>query len=115
MAMRAGGGSAGSKRPSFGLAAGVNSGGAKKGKAFKLPVVPPDALLNLRFLGIVLACVSAYTLIALFSPTGVLTHAWAQRTLALAGWAAGPWCTLALCASVALYRGRKSLKIGRAH
>src|SRR5688572_16166394 len=89
------------------------SGGAaaiKKGKGFKLPVVPPDALLNLRFLGIVLACVSAYTLIALLSPTGVLTHAWAQRTLALAGWAAGPWCALALCGSLALYRGRKSLR-----
>src|SRR5688572_5491179 len=90
----------------------VSGGGAggKKGKGFKLPVVPPDALLNLRFLGIVLACVSAYTLVALLSPTGVLTRAWAERTQALAGWAAGPWCALALGASLALYRGRKSLR-----
>ena len=82
----------------------------KKGKGFKLPVVPPDALLNLRFLGILLGGVSAYTLVALLSPTGVLTHAWARQTHALAGWAAGPWCALALAASVALYRGRKSLR-----
>src|SRR5687768_3980952 len=94
----------------MGMRVSGGSAGIKKGKGFTLPVVPPDALLNLRFLGIVLACVSAYTLIALLSPTGVLTHAWAQRTLALAGWAAGPWCALALCASLALYRGRKSLR-----
>src|SRR5687768_12320703 len=94
----------------MGMRVSGGSAGIKKGKGFTLPVVPPDALLNLRFLGVVLAAVSAYTLVALLSPTGVLTHAWAKQTLALAGWAAGPWCALALAASVALYRGRKSLR-----
>ncbi|HEU5314771.1 MAG TPA: DNA translocase FtsK, partial [Chloroflexota bacterium] len=99
------GGGAAIKRASFGP-----SPGAKKGGGFKLPVIPPDALLNLRFLGIVLAGVSAYTLVALLSPTGTLTRFWAERATELAGWAAGPWSVLAGCASIALYRGRRSLR-----
>lgn len=76
----------------------------------RLPVIPPDALFNLRFLGIALTLVSGFTLVALLSPNGALTGAWAARATTLAGWAAGPWCVLALAAGVALYRGRKSLR-----
>src|SRR6266508_5535880 len=101
------GGSAALKRGGFASAGAL---GGKKGKAFRLPVIPPDALLSLKTLGILLAGVSAYTLVALLSPNGVLTPAWAQRAAELAGWAAGPWCVLALCAGLALCWGRKSLR-----
>ncbi|CAA9280453.1 MAG: DNA translocase FtsK [uncultured Chloroflexi bacterium] len=87
------------------------AGGRKKGWfRLKLPVIPPDALLSLRFVGIVLGCVSSYTLVALLSPNGLLTQGWAARTRDLAGWAAGPWCVLALIASTALYGGRRALR-----
>jgi hypothetical protein len=110
MAVQVRGGSAAIRRGGGAAVLGAGGGRKKGGFRLKLPVIPPDALLSLKFLGIVLGCVSGYTLVALVSPSGLLTKDWAARTRDLAGWAAGPWCVLALVASVALFRGRRSLR-----
>jgi DNA segregation ATPase FtsK/SpoIIIE-like protein len=82
----------------------------KRGFRLKLPVIPPDALFNLRFLGITLTAASAFTLVSLLSPGGTLTQNWAAVVQDIAGWAAAPWCVLAIAAGLAMYHGRKALR-----
>jgi len=104
MGMQVRGGSAALRRGGFTPVAG------KKRGRFKLPVIPPDAVLSLKTVGVLLACVSGFTLVALLSPNGALTGEWATRTRDLAGWAAAPWCVLAAAASALLFRGRRALR-----
>jgi S-DNA-T family DNA segregation ATPase FtsK/SpoIIIE len=58
----------------------------------------------------VLAAAGGFTLVAVASPGGSLTQRWAAQAIALAGWAAAPWCAVALAAGLALYHGRRALR-----
>ena len=73
-------------------------------------MVPPDALLNLRFLGVLCVLLGGFTLVALYSPGGTLTGTWAAQSRALAGWAAAPWCAVLIAAGSALFYGRRALR-----
>ncbi|HVG97004.1 MAG TPA: hypothetical protein VNK05_08890, partial [Chloroflexota bacterium] len=73
-------------------------------------MVPPDALLNLRFLGVLCVVLGGFTLVALYSPGGTLTGTWAAQSRALAGWAAAPWCAVLIAAGSALVYGRRALR-----
>ncbi|HEX2032719.1 MAG TPA: DNA translocase FtsK 4TM domain-containing protein [Chloroflexota bacterium] len=77
---------------------------------FKLPVIPPDALFNLRFLGVLSAACGAFTLVALASPTGAVTQAWAGQARAVTGWAAPLWSAVLVAGGVALYFKRRALR-----
>lgn len=57
-----------------------------------------------------MALASGFTLVSLVSPGGALTRDWSATTRAIAGWAAAPWCVLAIAAGLAMYHGRKSLR-----
>ena len=78
----------------------------------ELPVIPPDALFDPRIAGAALALVGAFTLVALFSPTGALTQRWAQQVGWLAGWAAAPWAVLLLTTGAGILRGHAILSRG---
>jgi DNA segregation ATPase FtsK/SpoIIIE-like protein len=75
-----------------------------------IPVIPPDALFSPRVLGAALAGFGAFTLVALLSPTGLLTAGWAQRAGAIAGWAAGPWAAVLVSGGIAFYVGRRAVR-----
>jgi DNA segregation ATPase FtsK/SpoIIIE-like protein len=76
----------------------------------ELPVIAPDALFDPRLLGGVVVVLAAFTLIALFSPGGSLTHSWAAGVVRLAGWAAAPWAAVLLAGGTALTQGRRALR-----
>jgi S-DNA-T family DNA segregation ATPase FtsK/SpoIIIE len=71
-----------------------------------LPVVSPDCLIDRRVLGSGLAALGVLTLVALFSPTGLLTRGWAMRATELAGQEAWAWSALAVAAGAALLHGQ---------
>ncbi len=71
-----------------------------------LPVLTPDCLVDRRVLGGALAALGALTLVALFSPTGLLTRGWAMRATELAGREAWAWSALAVAAGAALLHGQ---------
>ncbi|MBI3973678.1 MAG: DNA translocase FtsK [Chloroflexi bacterium] len=73
-------------------------------------MIPPDALFDVRMLGLVLAGVGGLTLVALFSPEGSVTRGWAERAQGVAGWAAAPWCVVAVFGGLAMLRGRRALR-----
>jgi FtsK/SpoIIIE family/FtsK alpha domain/Ftsk gamma domain len=98
----------GRRRSPPGLLGGVLGRG--KGWGFSLPVLPPDALLNLRVLGLLCLLLGGFTLVSLYSPGGSLTSTWAAQARAIGGWTAAPWCAILMAGGVALYYGRRSLR-----
>ena len=100
--------SAGAAGAAPGLLGGVLGRG--KGWGFSLPVLPPDALLNLRVLGLLCLLLGGFTLVSLYSPGGSLTSTWAAQARAIGGWTAAPWCAVLMAGGVALYYGRRSLR-----
>ncbi|HEX2513530.1 MAG TPA: DNA translocase FtsK, partial [Chloroflexota bacterium] len=98
----------GRRKPPPGLIGGLLGRG--KGWGFSLPVLPPDALLNLRVLGLLCLLLGGFTLVSLYSPGGSLTSTWAAQARAIGGWTAAPWCAVLMAGGVALYYGRRSLR-----
>ncbi len=98
----------GRRKPPPGLLGGLLGRG--KGWGFSLPVLPPDALLNLRVLGLLCLLLGGFTLVSLYSPGGSLTSTWAAQARAIGGWTAAPWCAVLMAGGVALYYGRRSLR-----
>lgn len=67
-------------------------------------------MFNVRFLGLLCVLAGGFTLVALLSPTGTVTGAWAERSRIVMGWAAAPWCAVLVAGGIALFYGRRSLR-----
>ncbi|MDQ3699487.1 MAG: DNA translocase FtsK 4TM domain-containing protein, partial [Chloroflexota bacterium] len=100
-------------RGGVGLLGSLFGTGGRGGWNVTLPVIPPDtlfAVFNVRFLGLLCVLAGGFTLVALLSPTGTVTGAWAERTRIAMGWAAAPWCAVLIAGGIALFYGRRSLR-----